>query len=554
MTAPVASPSMNPPDPGAAAAKTSAAAPDSDTGFGAMLSQLEGAPDVSPPATANAPVTAGDESAAADAAAAVLSAAANLAPWMAQLDATKISAPKQDTPAEPDALPGPDLPEPRTAAAANQAPISPSLPPTPQTPVPQPSVPVAFAPQPSVPAVAPQTSLPDPAADGPAGATTFVTAQAAPDAPVVQDNAPEPAPVEQPATANHPKEQKPANVAGTEADQPAQQAVIGLADLSSPVAAQFLAAPATPQPTSAPDVPINPAPRPEDSLAAAQPVPAQATPPAPAPAPAGKNINPKNAAASDAKPAAETRSSAPRDSRPAAPSDSTPAAANANDTPDSIVGNAAAPPAHGAKNEPAAAAQPNRPEPAPAISSVPNHAAPDLPAAAASNAPAPATRSDTDAPVRLSFTTPNAAEGPSFDALALKIAANSANGDNNFSIRLDPPELGRIEVNLHVRSDGHAQAELTADKPQTLELLQKDASSLERALKDAGLNLAGGLAFSLKGEGKSQAWRDMQNGSRGRALQIAAVDAANANADVAISAALAGHAYGIPTARLDIRV
>jgi flagellar hook-length control protein FliK len=127
------------------------------------------------------------------------------------------------------------------------------------------------------------------------------------------------------------------------------------------------------------------------------------------------------------------------------------------------------------------------------------------------------------------------------------------NGENNFSVRLDPPELGRIEVNLNVRADGHAQAELSADKPQTLELLQKDASTLERALKDAGLNLAGGLAFSLKGDGRSQTWRDTQNSSRGRSLQIGATDAASANAAIVAGSALA-HAYGLSTTRLDISV
>jgi flagellar hook-length control protein FliK len=170
-----------------------------------------------------------------------------------------------------------------------------------------------------------------------------------------------------------------------------------------------------------------------------------------------------------------------------------------------------------------------------------------------SNAP-PAPSVDSSTPVRLSFATPAVADTPSFDALALKIAARSANGENNFSIRLDPPELGRIEVNLNVNSDGHAQANLSADKPQTLELLQKDSSALERALKDAGLNLAGGMTFSLKGEGRSQAWRDMQNGSRDRTIQIAATDAANANAAIQTGAALAARAYGIPVALLDIRV
>jgi flagellar hook-length control protein FliK len=158
-----------------------------------------------------------------------------------------------------------------------------------------------------------------------------------------------------------------------------------------------------------------------------------------------------------------------------------------------------------------------------------------------------------DVPVRLAFNAPNVPDNSAFDALALKIASHSSDGDSHFSIRLDPPELGKIEVNLSVDAHGHAQAELSADKVQTLELLQKDSSSLERALKDAGLNLPGGLAFSLKGDGRSQAWRDSQNG-RSRGVQIATADAASASATMTARAALAAQAYGLPISNLDIRV
>ena len=231
--------------------------------------------------------------------------------------------------------------------------------------------------------------------------------------------------------------------------------------------------------------------------------------------------------------------------------DSAPANPSTNDTPDR---NASTPVFvdHGVKSEPSAAA-PAPLQSAPAISTVPNHAGLDLGTGTLSNPPAAAS-SDVNTPVRISFSAPGVPDTSAFDSLALKIATRSSNGERNFTLRLDPPELGRIEVNLNVRSDGHAQAELSADKPQTLELLQRDASSLERALKDSGINLAAGLAFSLKGEGRSQAWRDTQSGSRARSLQIAAADAATANSGIVSAAALSGHAYGPSSARLDIRV
>ncbi len=210
-----------------------------------------------------------------------------------------------------------------------------------------------------------------------------------------------------------------------------------------------------------------------------------------------------------------------------------------------------------------AAPQTVRSEPAPAPSAPPIHPGsnePMLPSPATMPqgmemaAPTGVTRGpEQDVPVKLAFTAPNVPGHAAFDEMALKIAAHSSNGESNFSIRLDPVELGKIEINLSVDAHGHAQAELSADKPQTLELLQKDASALERALKDAGLNMSGGLSFSLKGDGRSQTWRDPQGG-RSRGLQIGAADAASANASITARAALAAQAYGLPTTQLDIRV
>ena len=141
----------------------------------------------------------------------------------------------------------------------------------------------------------------------------------------------------------------------------------------------------------------------------------------------------------------------------------------------------------------------------------------------------------------------------SLDTLALRIAAKSADGESQFQIRLDPPSLGRIEIHLNMDSQGNAQAQLSADRPQTLDALQRDSSSLERALKDAGLDLPGGLSFSLKSDGKSAAWRDSQNSARNRAMQIDALDAANGTAAI-LGLTSTGQAWGAASMGLDIRV
>jgi flagellar hook-length control protein FliK len=378
------------------------------------------------------------------------------------------------------------------------------------------------------------------------------------DEPAPQTGA-EPAPVPKLAVApTHPKDENPAPAstdAGADASTEAQTQgdVPAVPEIASPLAMQILDASSAPAPQTAPapGTPSNPAPQSTQALTAALPAAIQ-TPPRSAlsdkTAP-DKTGTEKNASTSDTKANPTAPSSRPRESQASASVDPAP---SANDSSASPVKTAEPPLEHTARNETAPPAT-NLPQTNPTPSSAPIHTAPDVSAAAPGNAP-PAPTTDLSTPVRIAFATPLVASAPSFDALALKIASRSANGENNFTLRLDPPELGRIEVHLNVNSDGHAAANLSADKPQTLELLQKDASGLERALKDAGLNLAGGMTFSLKGDGRSAAWRDTQNGARGRNIQITGVDAANANAAIQTSAALAARAYGLPVALLDIRV
>ena len=80
------------------------------------------------------------------------------------------------------------------------------------------------------------------------------------------------------------------------------------------------------------------------------------------------------------------------------------------------------------------------------------------------------------------------------------IAARVRGGSHHFELRLEPPELGHIEVHLEVDREGRATARLMADRSETLDLLRRDAAALERALQSAGLKTGeGGLDFSLRG-------------------------------------------------------
>ncbi len=105
---------------------------------------------------------------------------------------------------------------------------------------------------------------------------------------------------------------------------------------------------------------------------------------------------------------------------------------------------------------------------------------------------------------------------PDVNQFAVEVAARSQAGAKQFDIRLDPPELGRVDVRLSIDAAGKAEAHLTAESSQTLDLLQKDASVLARALRDAGLNLSqDGLNFSLKSQ-QQAGEQGRQQGQHGR--------------------------------------
>ena len=93
--------------------------------------------------------------------------------------------------------------------------------------------------------------------------------------------------------------------------------------------------------------------------------------------------------------------------------------------------------------------------------------------------------------------------------LAAQVVRHFNQGQRQFEIRMDPPELGKIDVKLHVNSsDNRVHAVLSAERPETLADLQRSSRDLERALADAGLDLAdSGLQFEL-----SQGGEDARDG------------------------------------------
>lgn len=134
---------------------------------------------------------------------------------------------------------------------------------------------------------------------------------------------------------------------------------------------------------------------------------------------------------------------------------------------------------------------------------------------AAQDAPVPQLQS-----VDASMVTPQGASHTqqiAIDAAAVRAAPVAAqisreivrrfNGQNTqFDLRLDPPELGRVEIRLEVTRDHRVTAIVAADNPQALAELARNARELEQSLQSAGLQLAeNGLSFDLRqGRGGSR--------------------------------------------------
>ncbi len=88
--------------------------------------------------------------------------------------------------------------------------------------------------------------------------------------------------------------------------------------------------------------------------------------------------------------------------------------------------------------------------------------------------------------------------------LAIVRHADTGSGDV-LVIRLDPAELGKIEVRLRMDEARQLSAEVTADQPATLDLLRRDSDNLTRALNDAGFRADDqSLRFDSRGFGQNE--------------------------------------------------
>ena len=234
-----------------------------------------------------------------------------------------------------------------------------------------------------------------------------------------------------------------------------------------------------------------------------------APPAAPAPAPASP-IDTSTAQHSAPNPAVAAAPSAAPQNPLAATRDHGPPGSSTTTDPVDVVGvsagpgaagpSAAGPEAAGAVPRPHLGADTTQPGREPVVTAPPSAAVPDTavrppdpgapsqqPAGTAGVLPAgfmPSGRDDQPAAPTVVAARP----GRFGTEMGVAIAHHAVAGKpETITVRLDPKDLGRIEVRLSFDDAGTLRAVVTADTPGALEMLRRESGDLGRALADAGL-------------------------------------------------------------------
>lgn len=101
-------------------------------------------------------------------------------------------------------------------------------------------------------------------------------------------------------------------------------------------------------------------------------------------------------------------------------------------------------------------------------------------------------------PMQVAHTAQAPREAIPIERVAIEVASAARDGNRQFEIRLDPGNLGRIDVTIDVTKDGTITARLVVEKSETLDQLRRDAGSLEKAFSELGLKTdGGGMSFEL---------------------------------------------------------
>jgi flagellar hook-length control protein FliK len=116
--------------------------------------------------------------------------------------------------------------------------------------------------------------------------------------------------------------------------------------------------------------------------------------------------------------------------------------------------------------------------------------------------------------------------------VTVAIRKGTTEGTSQMHIKLNPVELGGIDIRMEVDADHYVRAILTIEKPETYDLLHKDAQHLQKLLEESGLKLADANAIQYEQRSSSLAnntnsnqdwlssgWFGQEGGQAGRHAQ-----------------------------------
>lgn len=101
------------------------------------------------------------------------------------------------------------------------------------------------------------------------------------------------------------------------------------------------------------------------------------------------------------------------------------------------------------------------------------------------------------------------------EQVKVNITKSAVKGIDKIDISLKPEDLGHIEVKMQIGKDGKLQAHIISSRPDTMDALQKEMQSLEKAFNDAGFQTdEGSLSFSFRDDGQTNQNQDRDSGLR----------------------------------------
>lgn len=92
------------------------------------------------------------------------------------------------------------------------------------------------------------------------------------------------------------------------------------------------------------------------------------------------------------------------------------------------------------------------------------------------------------------------------EQIQLQMKTAVKDGVTRIVMKLEPAELGEVEIKMEIGASGKTGVVISVDRPQTLALLQQDAKQLQQMLTDLGLKTdPNSLSFNLRGGDQQQA-------------------------------------------------